>query len=322
MPDDRFLHPRLGHSAKVCSLSDLEFRVWVQYQLTADDCGVMRCSAMTIQAANESLASRPPKAIEKALARLVEVELLTPFGHQGRQYLCQLDWQDWQKVRHPRESLNPDPPLDVLGKCSERTRSLFEYRAAELRKRSGTGAAVLPTHSGNISETSPPLARAGTRERLTANGQRLTATANGSAETLPAHTGSGALAGGLPRDHLRHAVCGRVCLHNTQFQQFVRKFGGLSDAAEREVRAWAEELLAAWDAAPLISQPIQGTSFQWWDARWEEWQGRPEAVHGAARLGTRADWSCRHDPPCPVGTTAFRCDQRTQLEAARKQEAS
>jgi len=101
------------------------------------------------------------------------------------------------------------------------------------------------------------------------------------------HPGGGALAGLYPRDHLRHAVCGRVCLQDSQFQQLVRKFGGLSDAAEQAVRAWAEALLAAWDLPPLIQQPIQGTTFQWWDARWEEWQGRPQAA--TKRLTEDAD---------------------------------
>lgn len=35
-----------------------------------------------------------------------------------------------------------------------------------------------------------------------------------------------------------------------------------------------------------------------------------------------APWTCPDDPPCPPGTTAFQCNQRAYLEAARKQRAS
>jgi hypothetical protein len=37
--------------------------------------------------------------------------------------------------------------------------------------------------------------------------------------------------------------------------------------------------------------------------------GRPPEPQG---------WLCRHDPPCPIGTTAYDCDKRTRLEAGRR----
>lgn len=173
MPQDRFLHPRFGQSEKVNQLTDFEFRVWATYIVKADDYGVMRASAVTLQEANDSLARKPVKVVERGLQAIVDLGLLTDFEHQGRRYVCQLDWQEFQKVRYPRESSNPIPPSAVLERCDEDTRELFSLASVSSRK---------------IPAEYPPLARTGGRERLTANGlpEGIKATANGLRERFAA----------------------------------------------------------------------------------------------------------------------------------------
>lgn len=153
MPQDRFLHPRMGQSEKVGQLTDFEFRAWATYIVKADDYGVMRASGVTLQEANDALARRPVKVVERALQAIVDVGLLMDFEHQGRRYVCQWDWQDFQKIRYPRESSNPIPSGDVLLRCSAETQELFLMR------------------SGKVSETFPTPAGAGERERLTATAE-------------------------------------------------------------------------------------------------------------------------------------------------------
>lgn len=162
MPDDRLIHKRACHSKKVSSLTDFEHRVWWTYQLIADDYGVMRMSAAALQSGNDALEKKTTFALEHALGRLVSVGLNRTFSHQGKSYLYQHDWQEWQRIRHPRPSVLPLPSLDDIEACEESTRALMRNRLEF------TGEVL--GDSSNVAATFPPHGK-----RLTANGIRLTA---------------------------------------------------------------------------------------------------------------------------------------------------
>lgn len=170
MPDDRLFHKRLGHSAKVSQLTDFEDIIWRDYILSADDFGVMRFSAITLQADHDRLATRPQRLIQRALERVRDVGLIVTYGHQGRTYCAQRDWQNHQRVKHPRATINPKPPDDLLATFSPATQKLFLDWP-------GKSKAKLEEDFGNISETFGHLARARACEMAMAkaNGQRLPA---------------------------------------------------------------------------------------------------------------------------------------------------
>lgn len=175
MPADRFLHPRLGHSEKVNLLTDLEFRVWVQYVLCADDFGVMRRSSHTLQAANDHLSNRPRKMIDRCLDRLVTVGLLRGFEHQSRQYVYQHDWQTFQKVEYPRPTFEPKPTDELIALCEPKTQALFLKHPGGQSKKFPKDSQTVPENSENVSQTVPDYARGRARETATANGSGLVA---------------------------------------------------------------------------------------------------------------------------------------------------
>ena len=84
MPADRLLHARLGHSAKVSSLTDLEYRVWTTYVLAADDFGVMRADAVAFQAAHDALSRRPAEEIARCIERLARSSSWRGSSTRGR----------------------------------------------------------------------------------------------------------------------------------------------------------------------------------------------------------------------------------------------
>ena len=178
MPADRLLHARLGHSAKVSSLSDLEYRVWTTYVLAADDFGVMRAEAVAFQAAHDALSTRPAEEIARCIERLVEAGLVAAFEHQGARYVYQWDWQDFQRVRFPSRTLHP---LPAAAEVSARTDNLWSVhpggaRVPALPQNSGTAAAQLrklfrrtsgelPHNSGTTAGAPPRHAASLTAER-------------------------------------------------------------------------------------------------------------------------------------------------------------
>ncbi len=224
MPADRLFHARLGHSAKVSSLSDLAFRVWATYLLAADDFGVMRGDAVAFQAAHDALRGRPAEVVAASIERLVEVGLVEGFEHQGARYLYQRDWQDFQRVRFPGRTLHPLPAEATV---SARTLYLWSAHpggtrlpattkgalaaSAPLQKFSRSSSAPLQNNSGTTSEVVPhqqsgadpaseavhkgPERHFRTTSEVVRNNSRTT-----SAE-LPSHAGAYETANGLwPRE--------------------------------------------------------------------------------------------------------------------------
>lgn len=125
MPDYRKLHNGHGNSQKLAALNDYEFRVWNQYRATADDFGVCPFLPAKLQGDNRRLANDPPSKVLRAMKRLIEVELVIPFDHQGQVFICSPNWQDFEDIKYPRRSLHPVPAPAIQALCSELTRNLF-----------------------------------------------------------------------------------------------------------------------------------------------------------------------------------------------------
>lgn len=69
------------------------------------------------------------------------------------------------------------------------------------------------------------------------------------------------------KSHLKHAVCGRVCIAAAQFGEFVRRRN--HDGAEAEIRAWANRIVDLWThGAHANDEP--GEIFDFWRARYAE----------------------------------------------------
>ena len=214
-------------------LTDLEYRVWTQYLLSADDFGVMRFSPAKLKSDNYHLENRPARLLQRCLDALVKCGLIHTFEHQGKPYAFQHDWQAWQKVEYPRSTNNPRPDQDGISVCDEVTRALFEKHPGGTRKQKvslGRSEGV-PNVSRDNSEDVPTTRADAPAKRLTANGQRLTANGSegGLGETDPPMD---VWLRQLQSEYPQHRVTRN---HRTE-QAFVNALLGASDGP---VRGWA-----------------------------------------------------------------------------------
>jgi hypothetical protein len=166
-------------------------------------------------------------------------ELIPATGYKIHDYL------DWNLSREEEQS--------------ERSASAARVRRfREQRRNAVTSTVTEPLRNGHVPDRT---------------GQDRVLPEKGSGEKPRWRSSGGVFAGALPRDHMRHEECGRVCLHSQQFQRFVAKLGGARETAEPTVRGWARAVLKEWEEGPKAAEPIGGNDFQFWDARWAEWQG-------------------------------------------------
>ena len=245
MAQDRLFHKSLGHGERVNQLTDFEYIVWGCYVLSADDYGVMRFSALTLQSDHDRLAAKNTSAIERALSRCVSVGLLGRFEHQGRGYLYQPDWQDYQKIRFPSNTTNPLPPSDAALACSAKTRDLFTRHPKFQQSGDGEATEVDPKSLRSSSEVPPresvPLRVVNTED---ANGN---ATANALRERESER-----------KPTRKDREFGRIFVHGWQQHALIASLG--PHAADFRLDEFLESLSARADA--------QGVTFPNKDIRW------------------------------------------------------
>jgi hypothetical protein len=261
VPADRMLHPKCGHSHKVSMLTDLEFRVWIQYLLSADDFGVMLDNPAKLQSDNRHLLNRKARELRRCLDGLVTAGLLRRFEHQGQAFLFSGNWQRWQKVEYPRASDMAKPPDADLHACEDSTRELFAKHPGGQRKDRRRPEDV-PSDSGRASQIDPeqiPTTRAGApAERLT-----LTANANGLGQRQTA---------ALPRRRLDAAYEHESGLYvpNRAHQDLLPMHSG----REQELFEWYPSVCAAWAGRNTGADMIK-----FWKARHDEtWPPERTAV--------------------------------------------
>lgn len=263
MAEDRKIWPTIGMDAKVSALSDLEFRVWVQYVLSANDLGVMPMSAAILQGANRALGLRPRKAIDKALQILVHVGLLCTFDAEGSSFVWCAKWQDWQWIRHPRRTSLP-LPQDLSG-ASEATREHFRKYlqntgsvSESFQKSSGdisaSRAARADARAGNPHPNPTPTGDLSDPEESARETHAATNHGGTYRPVNPHSKPTNLVHGGEQRRHGTHAWCDPErgkCVPFGLHDEFCKALGVPRDEAESRLKAWYPTVIAGYAGVPI-----------------------------------------------------------------------
>jgi len=268
MADSRILHRSAGGSEKIARLSDLEFRVWTQYVLSADDFGIMAASAFVLQADNRGLRQRQTKQIQKALEAVIAAGLIIAFVHQGERYVWQPDWQDWQGIRYPRASVSPLP--SDLSVATPKTRELF-----------GKHTASSPQDFGEVSETLRSYAGAGMRETLTPTPTPTPAPTRTQVGESEKRADFGQSITGA---HRTHGWCNQrgLCVPKVLYDELLQRVGVERQA---ELRAWMGTIIDG------LGPTVPGeTVWVFWRSRFEAWHGVSSAKAEPAARPELGSW--------------------------------
>jgi hypothetical protein len=273
MADYRLIFRNAATGERTSGLSHLGFRVWIQYQLSADDFGVCPALAAKLQGDNTALLDESTRRIQAEIETLLRVDLCRVFTDGKRRYLYQPDWQDWQRIRYPVATSLPAIPSEYLRECSRNTQELFrEHHGRASGKFSpharacdapATAGAAADVREGGAGEAAPvPPSRVGVVARAAALG------------IVPP--------GVWERQHGTHALradlCDWVCLPASVHDEWLRRLvaaGATPEDATRDIRTWALDVRAQW------SGRVPGDDiFAFWRHEWAKTHGsnRPSSA--------------------------------------------
>lgn len=125
MPTHRLIEKSAGTGERATALDHFGFRVWMQYQLSADDFGVCPAEAFKLQGENLALQRESSADVQAQIEILITSGLCGVFLDGTRRYLYQQDWQDYQRIKHPSKTALPPIPESLLVQCSSNTQQLF-----------------------------------------------------------------------------------------------------------------------------------------------------------------------------------------------------